>query len=591
MYKRTTVMAVVALSVWGLFQTSLTLSVPTRQSDALLMEQRPVFGQDTEPTVTSTLLTVTEALTETTVLDFSDAFTSSETLSSTLGIENQLDNELTASQAMTETMESSDAVDADDSTGSDPTESDPTESEPTESEPTDSAETVSDESDNASTDPDNQTPLGVVDGTILANRTTATVKFFVEGETLELPPLRSIGLDLPRTNAVLNLYNCDAEIAETDERCYWDPYMIDREKFYEFVSGVDVGRAVGLLLQEVGGPEGDAIWIQNRSGASEVVVYRNDVYDIQPGAIREFSVDDDALPTFFLRSCLSTTTESACEWAPAIVEAGDYYTLELLETVGALPESTISVLQLVSMSAEAADVNEEAVAETPIAVKQIQCDLLVPALNVRSGPGLEYQIVAKIRGTDEAPATVLIVGRSALGDWLAVDERVADGGWITASANFVNCDKPPSELDEVAITDGRLAPTPEPQPVAEAPAADAPAEGDAAVVDAEEAVPTPITEVPDGQSLMVINNGFEHDIRFTLDQRYRVEPGPSEIDLKAGDSVSIFVFPGMVGFSASTPWRTLSGNDDFYIEEQETRTLWLYFVPDPDGSGEWLLVY
>jgi hypothetical protein len=80
-------------------------------------------------------------------------------------------------------------------------------------------------------------------------------------------------------------------------------------------------------------------------------------------------------------------------------------------------------------------------------------------------------------------------------------------------------------------------------------------------------------------------------LRFTLDQKYRVQEGPSEYDLKPGDSIQIFVYPGLIGFSASTAWRGLSDNNDFFIEEEQSRELWLFFMPDPDGSGRWILQY
>ena len=97
--------------------------------------------------------------------------------------------------------------------------------------------------------------------------------------------------------------------------------------------------------------------------------------------------------------------------------------------------------------------------------------------------------------------------------------------------------------------------------------------------------------VPPGQALIVIHNGFDQQIRFTLDQRYRVEVGLSEYDLLPGQSVSLLVYPGQLAFSASTPWRGISGNDDFLIEAEQTRDLWITFVPDPDGSGRWILQF
>ena len=55
--------------------------------------------------------------------------------------------------------------------------------------------------------------------------------------------------------------------------------------------------------------------------------------------------------------------------------------------------------------------------------------------------------------------------------------------------------------------------------------------------------------------------------------------------------MSLLVYPGAIAFSASSPWRGLSGNTEFFINEKESRTLWVIFVPDPDGSGRWNLQY
>ncbi len=462
--------------------------------------------------------------------------------------------------------------------------------------------------------------LGIVDGTILANRSEMSVKFFVEGEIYEIASLRSMGLDLPRASTVLNLYNCDAAIPETEEECYWDPYMVDRDGFYDIVAGDDTGGADKVTLKEAGGPTGSAIWIQNRSPQAELVVYRNNRFDLLPGALREFAVGDDALPTFFVRSCLEVEGKMACEWVPTVAMVGARYALVEVETVGGLPNSRVSLLDLLPLDENGeviiavpevideelaeAEISDEAdpqpvqaseSASTPLG--QALCTVLVPALNVRSGPGLQYEIVAKVQGTESEIGTVLIVGRDITLEWLAVDEVVAPGGWITGSANFVACDGAISDLPVAEITDGRLAPVAAVE--AEAPVADGEdgqvdeasgVEGvDGEAVAGEEAQAEVV--VPKGQALLNINNGFDQELRFTLDQKYRVEEGPSEYDLKPGDSIQIFVFPGLVGFSASTPWRGLSDNNDFFIEEEQSRELWLFFMPDPDGSGRWILQY
>src|SRR5690606_34382421 len=100
-------------------------------------------------------------------------------------------------------------------------------------------------------------------------------------------------------------------------------------------------------------------------------------------------------------------------------------------------------------------------AQPGVATVPMVCTVLVPALNVRSGPGLEYEILTKVRGTENDPGDVLVIGRDQTGQWLAVDERVALGGWITGSASFVQCEGDVAALPETEIIDGRLASSPD----------------------------------------------------------------------------------------------------------------------------------
>jgi hypothetical protein len=426
-------------------------------------------------------------------------------------------------------------------------------------------------------------------GTILANRTQAQVRFFVEGQTYDLPALRSQGVALPRATAVLNLFNCDANTSQTQEGCFWDPYLINRDGFYEVVSGQEEGKAVSLVLREASAPPVNQIWVQNRAGSTELIFFNNQQYELPPASVQEFTGQPDSPITLYLRSCLEVAARTVCEWYPQSVETGVYYGLTEITTAGGVPGSRLNLLQLqpiVSAASEDSPVVESA-------PPQLVCTLAVPAINVRSGPGLEYQIVAKVRGTETEPGTVLVVGRDAAGQWLAVDERVAQGGWITGSSNFVTCGGDTTALPVAEVTDGRLSLT----PVAAAgdPGAGGPASSDSTTTAETVAAPTataPLTTtIPDGQALLIINNGFDQVVRFTLDQQFRVEQGPSEFDLQPGQSMTFFVRPGVVAFTASTPWRGLSGNADFFIDNRQSRTLWLIFVPDPDGSGRWILQY
>lgn len=432
---------------------------------------------------------------------------------------------------------------------------------------------------------------GPIEGTIIANRTEVQVRFFVEGATYELAPLRSIGLALPRVTAVLNLFNCDATLPESQDGCFWDPYLLDRESFYEVIGGQDTG----LTLQAAGTPPANQIWLQNRTGKREQVFYAGATYELPPSTVQEFTTETADTPAIlYLRSCLEVTDRTVCEWAPNDAKPGFYYALVEVTVSGAVPDSQVNALELqpiiVSGGGE--------LVETPA---QITCQLQVPVLNVRSGPGLQYQIISKVRSTEQAPATVLVIGRDTASEWFAVDDRVAPGGWVTGSSGFVTCTGDTNTLPVVEVTDGRLAPT----PVAAAPAEDTTTtdSGESTTVAPVETTPAeaePVAEitptaaaltVPPGQALIIIHNGFDQQIRFTLDQRYRVEVGPSEYDLLPGQAVSLLVYPGQLAFSASTPWRGISGNDDLLIEAEQARDLWITFVPDPDGSGRWILQF
>lgn len=430
---------------------------------------------------------------------------------------------------------------------------------------------------------------GPIEGTIIANRTEANVRFFVEGATYNLAPLRSIGLSLPRVTAVLNLFNCDANLPETQEGCFWDPYLLDREQFYEVI----IGQGANLALQAAGTPPDNQIWLQNRTGKREQIFYDGATYELPPAGVQELTTEPDTPAILYLRSCLEAEERSVCEWAPNDADPGIYYALVEVATTGAVPNSQVNALQLQPIVADGGAIVTETQQQQP---QQITCQLLVPVLNVRSGPGLQYQIISKVR-SDQQAATVVVTGRDADGQWLAVSDQVAPGGWVAGTSGFVNCEGSVSALPVAEVTDGRLAPTPVAAPAAGSNTATTGGDntttteaGQEEAAPVAEATPTTLA-VPPGQALLVIHNGFDQQIRFTLDQRYRVAIGASEFDLQPGQSISLLVYPGMIAFSASSPWRGLSGNDDFLLEAEQTLNLWVTFVPDPDGSGNWILQF
>jgi len=459
----------------------------------------------------------------------------------------------------------------------------------------------------------------ILEGTIIANRADVSIRFFVEGRTYEVSPLRSIGLELLRDTAVLNLFNCEAEKSDADAGCFWDPYLLARDGFYEIVIGQQVGEDIMLSLRAAGAPPADQIWIQNRTGERETVIVNNELYEVPPAMVQEFTVAQDTPVIVQLRTCINTGGQSVCEWAPQGVDAGFYYGLVRNDTPG--PANT----QLTSLMLQGIIASS---GETVKAPPQALCRLRVPTLNVRSGPGLEFPIIAKIRGTESEPGSVVVVGFDATQTWMQVTERVAREGWVTSNPEFILCEgdlaalpvagqdltaaaaptevvAAPTESAIVAATEAPVAiveapPAAEVAPVseAEAPVAEAaPApveEAPVAEAPTEEATPTPqVAEVPEGLARIVVNNPFDQVIRFTLDQKYRPEREnlAGEWDMQPGDQISVLVYPGTIAFSVSTPWRGLSDNAEFVIAEKEERELWIWFVPDPIEPDKWNLLY
>lgn len=440
-------------------------------------------------------------------------------------------------------------------------------------------------------------PVGPLEGTIIANRSDNDARFFVEGVTYDVSAGRSLGLNLPRTSSVLNLYNCDAATPENQATCFWDPYLITANGFYEIYNAPDPVVEARLLLRQAGTPPTNQVWVQNRSGQTEQVVYKNDTFDIAPTTVREFPVAAGAPSILYVRSCLTLSGQTVCEWAPKTLDPGVYYAMVAVNTAGAEPNSQITTLDLrpivagveVTPTPEAITAGEtQTAAATPAPAPvagQLTCRLMVPTLNVRSGPGLYYEIIDKVRSGDQ-PATVVVNGRSIDGEWLTIIPAATGNGWITASPSFITCD---GDLMGLPIVEAPAPPpTPEPALVAEPPVVDASSPESQTVVTAPEGTGETASPeqpaVPAGQAILLVNNGFQHDIRFTLDQRYRPNEGPSEFDLAPGASVAIVVFPGQVDFSASSPWNGLSGNASLQVEADQSLPLWLRFEQDPDNS-------
>jgi hypothetical protein len=448
-------------------------------------------------------------------------------------------------------------------------------------------------------------PEGVVAGTVIANRTEALVRFFAEGNTYDLAGLRSAGLALSRPSNVLNLYNCDATAGVAQQGCYWDPYLLERDGFYEIVAGKDAGALQSLILREAGAPPENQVWIQNRAGRDEEVYFGTQMRDLPLGAVEQFGVEAGGVGVFYLRTCVTTQDgASVCEWSSHSAEPGGYYALVDQSRPGGVAGTTISSLSLQAvLGAVQASTDSTPAQAAVVDAPQTVCKLAVPALNVRSGPGLGFDIVKKVRSTDAEVATIVVTGRTTTGDWLRVDETIAPGGWVIAGSEYLACDGDVNALPPVA--ESELPATPTPLPVEVLPAGDAAtgstgqqeeglAEGAGTDTSATGALTnttattSTATSLPIGTAMLTVQNAFDREVRFTLDQRFRLEPGSSEFDLAPGQSVNIIVYAGPIPFTASSPWQGLSGNTAIEVAEGETRGVYLVFFYD-EVDKKWYL--
>lgn len=454
-----------------------------------------------------------------------------------------------------------------------------------------------------------------IDGTIFANRTSASVTIFVEGELYRLAPLRSLGINIQRSPASINMFNCDADTATSESACFWDLYLVDSDGFYEVFNTAADGAPLQLVLQEASDPDENIVWIQNRTGQREILVFEDELYELPPATVQEFDVEANSIAIFYRRSCMLSNDGSACEWIPQEVETGFYYALNEppnSENSAGLTLSTAEIRPIVAQDSSTnrnTDSSTDSSGESSTVVEQPRqtlCQVQVPRLNVRSGPGLNYIIVSTISLNGGASGgRVPAIGRDQSGQWIAVDQSVALGGWVTSSRQLITCDGDIAALPITEITDGRLVPTsvpvptsrpasPTPAPVALQPAPQNPAPqpvNDQSQPDDIDEEPAPDEvelspeeiEIPPGQLKLVVQNVFEHEVRFTL--------SPDEFDLQPGETITLVRAPGRLTFTVSSPWRGLSGNAELTLDGNQSFSMFLYFIPKPGKSDEWEMKY
>ncbi len=432
-------------------------------------------------------------------------------------------------------------------------------------------------------------PDEVLTGTIVHNRSAVSIFFFLDNDLYQLPANRGVGLAMPRPLAGLTLFSCSAEVTE-DPTCEWVSYPIRRSAFYEVGADATVPGQANLRLALASAPPLDIAKIQNRTGADGTLLRGDEVLEIVNTGAVELAVIDDPTGTVNLPRCLQTNSQRICEWLPVPYQGGIYYALVQESSPAGINGVTIVQSRLHPLLMQ-----EALMTPTPTPEPEptgVSCQAQIPSLNVRSGPGTSFGVISKLRIAEENRGRVLAVGRTANGEWLAVDPRFAEGGWVANVARWLVCEGDTNELPVVAeagepvtIAAPVLAqPTPSATPTPP-PAEDAPTELPSGTA-------TPAGLGPD-QALLIATNAFDQPIRFTLDAALHGLPEgtPSEYDLEPGQSLRFVIRAGQVQFSASTPWRSGSGNANFALGEGASRELFLRFQPSANNPDRWELRY
>lgn len=433
-------------------------------------------------------------------------------------------------------------------------------------------------------------PDEVLTGTVVHNRSDVSVFFFLGNDLYQLPADRGVGLAMARPLAALTLFSCAAEVTD-DPTCDWVSYPIRRSALYEISADAAVPGQANLQLALASAPPLDVAQIQNRTGAESTIVREDELLIIANTSTIVLDGLDETGGVVSLPRCLQTNSQRICEWLPTPLQGGIYYTL--FEERG---PSGINGVTIVQGRLNPLLMQEVLMTPTPTPEPEpvgIQCQAQIPSLNVRSGPGTSFSVISKLRPAEENRGQVLAVGRTADGEWLAVDPRIAEGGWVANVARWLVCEGDINDLPVMA-EGGQPAPilsqpapsaTPAPPPAEEAAAEEAAAEEAAELPSETNASLEPGPE----QALLIATNAFDQPIRFTLDAALHGLPEgtPSEYDLEPGKSLRFVIRAGRVQFSASTAWRNGAGNANFELGEGASRELFLRFEPSINNADQW----
>ncbi|RLT42480.1 MAG: SH3 domain-containing protein [Chloroflexi bacterium] len=425
-------------------------------------------------------------------------------------------------------------------------------------------------------------PDEVLTGTIVLNRTAKALFFFLDDDLYELPANRATGLLLARPLAGLTLFTCAADVTD-DAACQWVSYP-------KVSADATATGAANLRLAVAVAPPLDTAWIQNRTGADAELLWGAQTLTITNTGLALLNTTGAAPATLYLPRCLQSSSQRICEWLPTAYSGGVYYALRQNQKAAGINGVTLARSEL-----EPLLIQEALLTPTPTPEPEpvgLLCQTQIPSLNVRSGPGTDYQIIGKLRTSAENGGRVLAIGRTASGDWLAVDPRFVAGGWVANAIQWLVCDGDFNLLPVVEVAGEQPA---RPLPPA-APAASRDVGAPNPTPQAEQLpTPTPESGSPTSpgpkQALLIATNSFYHPIRFTLDPASHGLPEgtPSEYDLQPGESMRFVIRAGRVQFSASSAWRNNAGNAEFELAEGAAVELFIRFEPLEKDPNQWVM--
>ena len=193
----------------------------------------------------------------------------------------------------------------------------------------------------------------------------------------------------------------------------------------------------------------------------------------------------------------------------------------------------------------------------------------VRSLRIRSGPGIDYEIVGGANQGESFP----VLGQAFDCQWLQVEHPSLGTVWVSGLPQYTTVD---TECTQLAEGDGS-SPTPTSTPAAEQPAAEVAVEPTPTAQPEEEPAEAPVDTLPADQGCYLIQNQLGPELNVTVTAQDR--EWSETFQIGEGQEVPYCLIPGRytVTIDAPPPWADL--NDELVVQAGD-RYFW------PIRSGE-----